>query len=83
MEFLDTTLIKKFESLDISGFKNPCKKNPQNKKTWVFPWDFVERKNRSKIPDKNSSLSSETPTKNAVQEFHKIDCPPESIIEQY
>jgi hypothetical protein len=36
MEFLDTTLIKKLESLHISGFKNPCKKIPKTRKLESF-----------------------------------------------
>jgi hypothetical protein len=57
--------------------KKSSQKNLRNRKTLsIHETHFVERKNKSRKPDKNSSfrrlefMREKKPTKNAVQEFH-------------
>ncbi len=45
------------KTIIFSGFKNPHKKNPRNKKTWVYSWiAFCRTENEGRKPVKNSSL---------------------------
>ncbi len=50
MEFLNISLTK---TRTLHLFKNTYKKNPRNKKTWVYSWIAFRRKEKL---DKNSSL---------------------------